>query len=56
MARKTPYWYRRYHPSVMTSFKEAFRTCEEGIIVMQIFDNPAFEKDQIHLSEDSGPA
>jgi hypothetical protein len=40
----------------MTSFKEAFRTCEEGIIVMQIFDNPAFEKDQIHLSEDSGPA
>jgi hypothetical protein len=56
MARQTPYWYRRYHPSVMTSFREAFRTCEEGIVVMQIFDNPVFEKDHIHLSEESGPS
>jgi hypothetical protein len=56
MARGTPYWYRRYHPSVMAAFREAFRNCEEGIFVMQAFSNPLFEKDQIHLNEDSGPA
>jgi hypothetical protein len=40
----------------MTAFREAFRNCEEGIVVMQVFNDPIFEKDHIHLSEESGPA
>jgi hypothetical protein len=40
----------------MTAFREAFRNCEEGIVVMQVFNDPVFEKDHIHLSEESGPA
>jgi hypothetical protein len=55
MARRTPYWYRRYFPSVMTSFKDAFRVCEEGIVVLPDFREPVFERDWIHLDEDSGP-
>jgi hypothetical protein len=56
MARKTPYWYRRYYPHIMTSFREAFRSCEEGLLVLPCFPDPIFEKDYIHLNEDSGPS
>jgi len=56
MSRKTPFWYRRYFPNIMTSFREAFRSCEEGLLVLPVFLDPVFEKDYIHLNEDSGPA
>ncbi len=55
MARSTPFWYKRYFPSVMFCFNDAFKSCEEGITVMPSFKNPVFEKDFIHLTEESGP-
>ena len=56
MSRNTPYWYRRYFPNIMSAFRTSFKTCEEGLVVLPIFKDPVFEKDYIHLNEDSGPA
>jgi hypothetical protein len=39
----------------MFCFNDAFKSCEEGITVMPSFKNPVFEKDFIHLTEESGP-
>jgi hypothetical protein len=54
MSRKVPYWYHRYFPSVMASFKESFDHPEPGIYVLPDFTDVVYERDCIHLNEISG--
>jgi len=55
MYRETPFWYKRNYPRIMASFSAAFRQPDGCTYILSNFSCPSFEKDGVHLSEDSGP-
>jgi len=55
LPRGTPFWYRRYFPSIASKFAESFRHTEEGIFVLPTYSKPDYELDGIHLTEEDGP-
>jgi len=55
LPRESPFWYRRYFPSIASKFAESFRHTEEGIYVLPTYTKPNYELDGIHLTEEDGP-
>jgi len=56
MLRRQPYWYSRWHSSIMIVFDSTYRQPDlSGVYVLPTYPNPVFELDGVHLTIDSGP-
>jgi hypothetical protein len=56
MLRRQPYWYARWHSSIMIMFDSAYRQPDiAGVYVLPSYPSPEFDLDGIHLTMDSGP-
>jgi hypothetical protein len=57
MLRQVPYWYSRYHDTVMSVFEDVFRS--STVESVYVLPSPpvalAYERDCVHLTEESGP-
>jgi len=56
MLRRQPYWYSRWHGSIMLLFDAAYRQPDlPSVYVLPSYPNPILELDGVHLTADSGP-
>jgi hypothetical protein len=56
MTRRQPYWYSRWHGSIMLLFDTAYRQPDiSSVYVLPSFPNPVFELDGVHMTADIGP-
>jgi hypothetical protein len=55
MLRRQPYWYARWHSSIMIMFDSAYRQPDiAGVYVLPSYPCPDFDLDGVHLTMDSG--
>jgi hypothetical protein len=56
MIRKVPYWYQRYHDTVISAFEDAVRSSTiQSVYVIPAMQGLTYSRDCIHLSDKSGP-
>jgi len=56
MLRRQPYWYSRWHGSIMLNFDAAYRQPDiANVFILPSYPNPVFDLDGVHLTADNGP-